>query len=98
MTVSGNSQTVYSGGAISLTGTADVEMNHRHLTGGKSTVNANGSFGVWTPNYPQKDSYTDYVNLRHRHSLTFTPSVSMGNGDTETRPNNYTVKIWKRIN
>ena len=43
------------------------------------------------------------------HSHTFTPSItdnigvsdnisfSIG-GDTETRPDNYTIKVWKRIN
>ena len=36
------------------------------------------------------------------HSHTFTPSVNddisvtLGNGDTETRPKNFTTKIWKR--
>jgi len=31
----------------------------------------------------------------HYHSVTFTPSIS--SNDTETRPVNYTVKIWKRV-
>lgn len=43
------------------------------------------------------------------HTHTFTPSitdnigvtdnisVSLGNGDVETRPVNYTIRVWKRI-
>lgn len=36
----------------------------------------------------------------HRHSISSSGSLSMsgtiGSGNTETRPGNYTVKIWKR--
>ena len=45
----------------------------------------------------------------HSHSMTFTPSitdgigvtdnisVSLGDGDIETRPDNFTYRVWKRI-
>ncbi len=36
----------------------------------------------------------------HRHSITSSGDLSMsgtiGNGNTETRPDNYTIKVWKR--
>ena len=48
------------------------------------TNNANGS------------GYAEYSgNLSM--SGSFTPSGTIS-GDSETRPNNYTVKVWKRIN
>lgn len=56
------------------------------------------------PNNPAGDAQ----NMYHRHSLTFTPSVSNnlsfawssehdGVTDSETRPSNYTIRIWKRV-
>lgn len=44
----------------------------------------------------------DAQNMYHRHSYTFTPSVSndlsfaWSSDDSETRPTNYTIKLWKR--
>ena len=32
----------------------------------------------------------------HSHNVYLRGSVSLGNGDTETRPTNYTIQIWKR--
>ena len=35
------------------------------------------------------------ASYNHTHSSTFTPSIS--SNDSETRPNNFTSIIWKRI-
>ena len=32
----------------------------------------------------------------HTHAVYLRGSVSLGNGDTETRPENYTIKVWQR--
>lgn len=100
-TVTGESQTIYTGGAINLTSTAAVEMNHRHGCSGSEESSAGGTY--FDNSTHSKDSlYTNYANLRHRHSATFTPSitdsisVSLSSTDTETRPINYTIQIWKR--
>lgn len=56
------------------------------------------------PNNPSGDPQ----NMYHSHSFTFTPSVSNnlsfawssehdGVTDSETRPINYTIRIWKRV-
>jgi len=37
------------------------------------------------------------LNLSHTHNVYLRGSVSLGNGDSETRPLNYTMRIWKRI-
>lgn len=93
--ISGKSQTVYTGGAINLSNDSGVEMNHNHgihhsKNGGNSY---NGALDGDTTIIGY--DYTEYVNLRHRHKLTFTPSLQ--SSDTETRPINYTQIVWKRI-
>ena len=43
-------------------------------------------------------SYTTLkMNISHTHNVYLRGSVSLGNGDSETRPVNYTIRIWKRI-
>lgn len=37
------------------------------------------------------------IDLAHTHHVYLRGSVSLGNGDSETRPLNYTMRIWKRI-
>lgn len=99
-TVAGNSQTIYTGGAINLTSTAAVEMNHSHSGHfGTDWGNRGGDYSRVPIGYTTS---TDAVNLRHRHSSTFTPSitdsisVSLSSTNNETRPINYTIQIWKR--
>ena len=36
------------------------------------------------------------VNVAHTHNVYLRGSVSLGDGDTETRPVNYTIKVWQR--
>lgn len=99
-TVEGNSQTIYTGGAINLSSTAPVEMNHSHSGHfGTDLGNRGGTYSSVPIGYTTS---TSSVNLRHRHSSTFTPSitdsisVSLSSTNTETRPINYTIQIWKR--
>lgn len=90
-----NEQSVYTGGAINLSSDAGVEMNHSHSLPTSTVSAVSGS--AWacrgTVNFSAQ-SGTNNTNLRHRHKMTFTPSVTFN--DTETRPENYTVKVWKR--
>lgn len=107
--MSGNSQSVYTGGAISPTGTSSVNMNHSHTERGNNsgtTYNAvdwsgSGTSGIALNNERRTGSVIDTgsKDLSHRHEMTFTPSVSgsISSTDTETRPLNYTVRIWKRV-
>lgn len=78
--------------------TADTSTdgNHTHSTQYAYTISSTtyGPFGngeralayTWT---------TSGDGGSHSHSVTFTPSIS--SSDTETRPVNYTVKIWERV-
>lgn len=103
----GNSQTITTG---EMSGNNYVDLNSQWNgyngwapvnVGRLSTLNAykgkidSGSSG-------SSGYVSGRVNLSHTHSSTFTPSVSDNisysiSGDTETRPTNYTIKIWKRI-
>lgn len=98
----GNSQTIYTE-YVDLSHSHNVVLGTAYFSGSYYTtpISAFGSIG----NYSTVDSgYTTTANLNHRHSATFTPSVSdnisisLGNGDNETRSNNFTYKIWKRTN
>ena len=59
------------------------------LPGGGSWAQVLGQdyFGYWTVN----------LALSHTHNMYLRGSVSLGNGDTETKPIDFTYKIWKRI-
>ncbi len=37
---------------------------------------------------------TDGESQNHTHSVTASGTIS---GDSETRPNNYTIRVWKRV-
>ena len=60
-----------------------------------------GAFGPYSTN-PLDAGATWPSNFPHSHTYTFTPSVSdniagtLTSSDTETRPTNYTIKIWAR--
>ena len=90
-----NSQTIYTGGAIDPNGTTAVEMNHRHTFNGGGATGGGSSLGnINSTNNTSLTFGTSYANLRHRHSVTFTPSITFN--DSETRPVNMTIKVWKR--
>lgn len=98
-TVWGNSQTIsVSGGS------------HQHSFPGGGATGGGSSLG--NINSTNNTSLTFYTSFSGDLSLsgTMTPSVSenisvsedisvsMSDGDSETRPENYTIKVWKRIN
>ena len=65
--------------------------------------NKYGTYGGYGPlwNDPVVSGVTNTYSLNHRHYYSFTPSVSDNisatiSGDTETRPTNYTIKVWVR--
>lgn len=64
-------------------------------SGNNSTIYAEGVFSVSgsgkLSKYEQSATGYTYVNF----SMTPEGSVSIG-GDKETRPENYTIRIWKR--
>lgn len=60
---------------------------HRNYLG---AMNMGGSYNANGSGYAE---YSGDLSM----SGSFTPSGTIS-GDTETRPNNYTVKVWKRIN
>lgn len=70
--------------------------NHRHriypdFDGSDSDWSGGGNKRVgWNAKYTE---YSGDLTL----SGGLTPSVSIGDGDSETRPDNYSIKIWKRI-
>lgn len=43
-----------------------------------------------------KDNTGGASAYSHSHNVYLRGGVSLGNGDTETRPTNYTIQIWKR--
>lgn len=67
----------------------EINLNHRHsfvtqaLTGGDNTT----SYYASRANAVTR--YTSYELGEHKHILN--------SSDTETRPFNYTIKLWKRI-
>jgi hypothetical protein len=76
-------------GTVSVSG-----GNHRHQFGSSST-----SGNVYTANllHGSGDVYTGYSGkLSMSGSFTPSGSVSLSSTDTETRPVNYTIKVWKR--
>ena len=94
----GNQQTI-------TTGNENSSLNHRHPVKGDwdegTYYEGIGAINGRPPNYQRVNVWTDYCGeLNHTHSFTFTPSVSqnlgMSDGDAETRPSNYTIKVWKR--
>lgn len=60
---------------------------------GESSKGTRGTTDDWHPDTP----HGIYINLAHTHNVYLRGSVSLGNGDSETRPVNYTMRIWKRI-
>lgn len=95
--ISGKSQTIYTGGAIDLSSTDGVEMNHSH-TVSTTDIHAGAHMSNCASNADHVSTIRNIpsggVNLRHRHSATFTPSLQ--STDTETRPNNFTIRVWVR--
>ena len=61
-------------------------------------VSGMGGGGVQTYIY-EGDQDTMYTKYSGDLTLSggLTPSVSIGDGDSETRPDNYSLRIWKRI-
>lgn len=43
------------------------------------------------------NSYTSGPHLTHTHSYSFDTSYNGSSTDTESRPDNLTIKIWKRV-
>ena len=81
-------------GGIYVSATDNVTAYDTEATGTTGHVSASSS-----KSYDRSNAYTSSTNLNHRHSLSFTPSVSgsLTSNDNETRPINFTVKVWKRI-
>lgn len=93
----GNQQTIYSDGR---------GYQHSHIVYTNDIYTAGGYYGVslgyYMGNYDVLHyGYADTSGPNHSHILDFYPSVSENisftvSGGTETRPKNYTVKIWER--
>lgn len=94
----GSDDTTSSGGAWAF----DFERgtyNMNLFTAVTNTSIGNGNNGT---REVDSSSNTSMKRIRvsgsaHAHNIYLRGSVSLGNGDTETRPDNYTLKIWKRI-
>ena len=84
-----------------------TDVSHAHGIGGNSNYSSvSGSANVVSMNTGggwANSGATAAASINHRHTLKFTPSVTdnisvaLGAGDSETRPNNFTKKVWKRI-
>lgn len=85
----------------SFTHTHAVYINDVYVGGDYNSYSVGGAYGP--------GNYTGYHfgrtsedSWEHRHYYSFTPSVSdnisatITSSDTETRPTNYTIKIWAR--
>ena len=59
----------------------------------RSISRANHSHGVGFNN----GSYTSGCHQTHTHSYSFDTSYNGSSTDTESRPDNFTIRIWKRI-
>ena len=69
--------------------------------GGRSTAGGSSRppSGIFSSNGTVSDTYDSggspayyvHANVRHRHRIYYKSD------DTETRPKNYTVRIWKRV-
>lgn len=91
---------------------SDIEWRHSHpqnISGSDANVSAlvtwAGNQGVNGRAAEDRDRtanriYTDSVNLQHTHPISNSGNLSMsgtiGSGNTETRPENYTIRVWKR--
>ena len=78
-----------------------VYINDVYIAGSYNSYSVGGGFGPGNYNgYHFGKTSEDSWN--HRHYYSFTPSVSdnisatISSTDTETRPTNYTIKIWAR--
>lgn len=60
----------------------------------KNNPSREGSVGGTSATTAQQNTIT--VNVAHTHAVYLRGSVTLGDGDTETRPVNFTVQIWKR--
>ena len=76
-------------GSVSVSG-----GNHRHSMTTRNTTGGNGyCFDVGSG-----PSYTRYTEYSGDLSMSGTITPKLKSSDSETRPENYTVKVWKRIN
>ena len=73
--------------SASATGNCSASWKTGYSSGGGATAT--------TASYESSRTQIS-INVAHTHSVYLRGSVSLGDGDTETRPENYTMKIWKR--
>ena len=97
--VSQNQATAKNGLSASFSGTAGTVnvsgANHAHTIQGHMSGMGGGS--VQTHVSSSNVMYTGYSgNLSMSGSFTPSGSVSVSSTDTETRPNNFTIKVWLR--
>ena len=75
-------------GADGTTFTDDASKNSQGMPG-------IGNFSTYmSPDY--YGYHTIKLNVSHTHNIYLRGGVSLGNGDTETKPIDFTYKIWKR--
>lgn len=58
--------------------------------------NSNDHGYVWNPNYQgEMINYIEDTNLQHTHNYDHKHNIT-ADGGTEARPDNYTIRVWKR--
>ena len=105
--VYGNAQGVYSG--YTTWSHSHTVYTGNYVAGSKKNCYAAtyGGYSYFSSHWDTGDTGGPDRSLYHRHEYTFTPSVSndlsfawstehSGVTDSETRPTNYTIRIWKR--
>ena len=100
--VSQNQATAKNGLSASFSGsngTVNVSgANHRHSVFTQALSGGDDTISYYASHRNPVTRYTDYSGVLSM-SGSFTPegSVTLSSTDTETRPNNFTIKIWVRI-
>ena len=62
---------------------------------GNVSINSTYSGSINTGNGSSKNSY--HINVAHTHDMQHKHKITSEGGD-EARPDNYTYKVWKRVN
>ena len=99
--VSQNQATAKNGLSASFSGSAGTVnvsgANHRHSVSTQALGGGDDTFSYYSSHKNPVTRYTDYSgNLSMSGTFTPSGSVSVSSTDAETRPNNFTTKIWIR--
>ena len=94
-------------GTENTTSGMSANANHSHsltkggyilstqVTSGSETNNGFDKGNYWGGEAKAKNTIQS-ASVAHTHSIYLRGNVTLENGDTETRPENYTIRIWKR--